>query len=133
MSKSSCSLFVKMRKLISSSSIILHREFWDSLATLSREEASRETSPVLLRHFVSSFASALLVHYLQNERIFSFKGQIVTVFQKLPIYLLCASHIPKHHFHSNLNQKSLDFISKSSLRYVLTTFIFEILRLCLRF
>ena len=128
MSKSSCSLFVKMRKLISSSSIILHREFWDSLATLLREEASRETSPVLLRHFVSSFASALLVHYLQNERIFNFKGQIVTVFQKLPIYLLRVSHIQKHHFHSNLNQNSRTFISKTHLRYVLTLFHFWILR-----
>ena len=59
MSKSSRSLSVKMRKLTSSSSKILHKEFCDSLMTLSRDIASRETSYVLLRHFLSSFASTL--------------------------------------------------------------------------
>ena len=124
-SKSSCSPSAKMRKLISSSSKILHKEFRDSLATFSQKEAFCETTPMHLRHFAS--ASWVLHKYLTCEmsRVSVFKGQTMTIFQKL---LICLFHAPlnsKHYFLKNLYQSSRAFISKTHLRYVLTLFSFE--------
>ena len=84
-------------------------------------------------HFAS--ASWVLQEYLTRKMSwFSvFKGQTVTIFQKLPIFLFRTTLNPKHYFLQNLNQNSRAFIFETHLRYVLTLFIFLIFRLSLRF
>ena len=116
--KLSCSLTTKMRKLISISSKILHREFPDSLASASWETTSRETCPVHLRHSTSILR--VLHEKLSREMSgFSvFKRTKSDRFSKISFCLLHASFNPKHISHSNLNQNSKDFNSKSYLGMV---------------
>ena len=122
-SKVSRTLVAKIRKQIFISSKILHRKFYDSLISVLWETTSHETCPVHLRHFAST--SQELREKLSREmsRFSVFKGVHSGSFSKVYFCLLRTSLNLKHHFHANLNQNSLDFISKSSLRYVLTTFI----------
>ena len=123
-SKASCTQVTKMRRWISISSKILHRDSCNSLASHSREMASRETTPVHLRHFVRN--SRVPREYLscKMSRFSVFKEAHSDSFSNILFCLPRVSLNPKHSFHSNLNQNSMDFIPKTSLRYVLTLFIF---------
>ena len=104
----------------------LPKFYIESLATPSQviQMASRETAPVHLRHLVTN--SQVPREYLSYEmsRFLVFKEAHGDSFSNI---LFCLPHVslnPKHSFHSNLNQNSMDFIPKTSLRYVLTLFIF---------
>ena len=113
-SKVSRTQVAKMRKWISISSKILHRESLNSLASHSREMASCESCPVHLRRFARN--SQVPRDYLSRKMSgFSvFKEAHNDSFSKTLFCLPRVSLNPKHPFHSNLNQNSLDFIPKTS-------------------
>ena len=121
-SKVSRTQVVKMRKWISISSKILHRESLNSLASHSREMASCKSCPVHLRHFARN--SQVPHNYLSCKMSgFSvFKEAHNDSFSKL-YFAFLVSLSTQNTIFTQISTKTHWISSLRLLRYVLTIFI----------